>query len=58
MYVSKPQNSDVDDLPFNGDQNLITIQRIYYINDDIIERLNNGLIVDVNTNIMLHGLRL
>ena len=52
MYVSKPQNSDFDDLPLNGDQNLINIHIIYHINDDIIEGLNNGFIVDVNTNRM------
>ena len=50
MYKSNPQNSDFDDLPFDGDERLITRWQINRINDDVIERLNNGLIVDVYTN--------
>ena len=50
MYKSNPQNSDFDDLPFDGDERLSTIFQINIINDDIIERLNNGLLVDVYTN--------
>ena len=50
MYVSNHQNEDCDDLPFDGDQKLINRQLIYCINDDIVERLNNGLIVEVYTN--------
>ena len=50
MYVSNPQNSDFGYLPFDGDQRLITGQRIYLVNDDIVERLENGLIVDVYMN--------
>ena len=52
MCVSNPQIFDFDDLPFYGDQRLINGQQIYLINDDIVERLNNGLIVDVYTKIM------
>ena len=33
MYVSNPQNSDFGYLPFDGDQRLITGQRIYLVND-------------------------
>ena len=52
MYVSNPQNSGFYDLPFDGDERLITRRQIYRINDNIKERLNNGLIVDVYTNKM------
>ena len=47
MYVSNPWNANFDDLPFNGDERLVTKQQIYRINDDIIKRLNNGSIVYV-----------
>ena len=50
MYKSNPQNADFDDLPFDGDERLITILQINFINDDTIERLNNGLLVEVYTN--------
>ena len=50
MYESNARNSDFDVLPFDGNQRLITRQLIYFINDDIIERLNNGFIVGVYRN--------
>ena len=50
MYEGNPQNEDFDDSPFDGDETFITRRWIYCINDDIIERLNNGLIVGVYTN--------
>ena len=50
MYVSNPQNADFGYLPFGDDEGLITRQRIYHINYDIVERLDNGSIVDVYTN--------
>ena len=50
MYVSNTLNGDFDELLFDGDERLITRRRIYFINDDIVERLNNGSIVDVYTN--------
>ena len=52
MYVRNPQNANFDDLPFDGDQVLITRQLIYRIKYGIVERLNNGLIVDVYKNLM------
>ena len=52
MYESNPINADFDDLPFDCDERLITRRRIYCMNDDIVERLNNGSIVDVYTNLM------
>ena len=52
MCVSNHQNADFDDLTFDGDQRLITRKQIYCINDDILERLNNGLIVHVYKNQM------
>ena len=36
MYEGNPQSSDFGDLPFDGDERLITRQRIYCINDDIV----------------------
>ena len=50
MYVSNHQNSGVNDLTFYGDQRLITGQRIYSANDDIIERMNNCSIANVYMN--------
>ena len=50
MYGSNPRNDDLDDLHFDGGQRLITRRTIYRVNDDTIERLNNGLIVDVYKN--------
>ena len=52
MCESNPQNADFDDLPFCGDQRLITRRRTYRIHDDILESLNNGSVIDVNTNHM------
>ena len=37
MYLSNPKNSDFGDLPFYGDQRLITGWLIYCSIDDIIE---------------------
>ena len=53
MYVSNPQNSDFGDLTFYVYQRLIVGRQIYSVNDDIVERLENGLIVDVYMNWML-----
>ena len=50
IYKSNPQNAYFDDLPFDGDEKLISRRRIYGINDDIVFMLNNGLIVYVYTN--------
>ena len=50
IYISNFQSANFYDLPFDVDQRLITRQQIYLINDDIVERLNNGFIVDVYTN--------
>ena len=47
MYESNPLNVNVDDLPFDGDEMLITRQQLYRINDNIMLRLNNDLIVEV-----------
>ena len=52
MNESNDQNFDFDDLPFDNDERLTTRQQIYHINDDIVERLNNGSIVGVYTNKM------
>ena len=52
MCVSNPQKANFDDLPFDGDQRLITKQWIYCIHYDIIEMLNNGLVIDVYMNKM------
>ena len=39
-------------LPIYGDQRLISRRRIYRINTDIVEMLNNGSMVDIYTNQM------
>ena len=51
MYVSNPQNAYFHYLPLYFNQRLITGQQIYLVNDDIVESLNNGLIVDIYTNL-------
>ena len=50
MYNNSPRNSDFNDLPFDVDERLISRRKVYRINDDIIERFNNNLIVDIYTN--------
>ena len=50
MYVNNHLNDNFDDLPFDGYEMLITRQQIYCINDDIIERFNNGLIIGIYMN--------
>ena len=50
IYVSNPQNADFGDLNFDGNERLISRRKLYCINDDIVERLNNGSIVYVNMN--------
>ena len=52
MYASNHQNADFDDLPFYGDQRLITGRRIYHVNYDISVRLNNDFIVGVYKNLI------
>ena len=52
MNEINPQYSNFNDLPFDGDQRLITIRLIYRINDDIVEILNIFLIIGVYTNQM------
>ena len=52
MCVSNPRNSTFDELRFHGDERLITRRLMYHINDDILERLNNGLFVGVCMNQM------
>ena len=52
MYESNPQNYNFNDLPFDGDERLITRLQIYCLNDIVVEMLNNSLIVDVYINLM------
>ena len=52
MYKNNPRNDDLDTLTLDGDESLITRQKVYSINDNIVESLNNGLIVDVCKNLM------
>ena len=52
MYEIYPRNENFNDLPFYGDERLITIRQIYPIHDDIVERLNNFLIIVVYKNHM------
>ena len=50
MYESNTQSVDFDDLPFDNDEGLISGRQIYRINDNIVERSNNSLIIDVHKN--------
>ena len=50
MYINNLQNSGFDYLPFYGDQMLITGWWMYNVNDDLVEKSNNGSISDVYTN--------
>ena len=52
MYKSNYQNDDFSDLPFDGDEMLITIRQIYCINDNTGFRLNNYSSVGVKMNWM------
>ena len=52
MYASNPKNTNFVDLTFYGDRRLIDGQRIYCVNDDILEGLNNGSTVDIYINRM------
>ena len=52
MYVRNPRNDDFGDLPFDGDQIMISRWQIYRVNNYIIEMLNNDLIIDIYTNQM------
>ena len=47
MYASNPRNANFNDLPFDGDQRLITIQPIDRIYDDIVKSLNNDSVLDI-----------
>ena len=50
--LSNSQNANFDCLTFDCGQSMIIIQQIYCIYDNIVERLNNGLIFKVNMNKM------
>ena len=52
LYVRNPRNVNYDDLPFDGDEILITREWIDRINDDIIERPNNSSVFDIYMNRM------
>ena len=47
IYKSNPQDTDFDDLPFDGVERFTARRQIYCINDDIIFRLNNGLSISI-----------
>ena len=42
IYERNPQNANLDYLLFDGNERLVTRQKIYHINYNIIFRLNNG----------------
>ena len=52
LYESNTINASFIDLPFDGDERLITKWQIYFINGDVIEWLNNGSIIDLCINRM------
>ena len=45
MYEINHRYANFGDFPFYGNEMLTTRWWIYHINDDIVERLNNGSIV-------------
>ena len=47
IHESNPRNSNFDELPFDGDERLITRRQIYCINDDIVFILKNGSRIDI-----------
>ena len=47
IYGSNDQNSDFDDLNFDGEERFISRRQLYGINDNIEFRLISGLSVDV-----------
>ena len=47
IYESNTQNAYLYDLPFGGDERLITRKQLYNINDNIDLRLNNSLSIDI-----------
>ena len=49
MHVSNTQNPDLYYLSIYSNQSLINGWQIYHVNDDIVERLNYGFIVDLYT---------
>ena len=52
MYESNNINAGFNDLKFGDDERLITRRHLCSITDDIIERLNNDLIIELYMNIM------
>ena len=52
MYENNHQNDYFYDLRFDGDHRLISGHQIYRVNDDVIERLNNGSIIYIYINRM------
>ena len=52
IYKSTPQNDIFNDLPFYGDERFIDRRRLYRILDNIVLRLINSSIVNVETNRM------
>ena len=48
--VSNPLNTNSNDSHFDWYEMLITRQQIYSINNNIVERLNNSLIIDKYMN--------
>ena len=51
ISISNPQNSVFDNLPFYSDQRLITGKK-NCVDNDIVERLINGFIVNIHANLM------
>ena len=47
IYESNPRNDNLNDFTFYGDERLITRRQLYFINYNIIFRLNNVLSVYV-----------
>ena len=52
LYKSNPLNTNFDDLPFDGDERLISRWWIYHTHNDIVESLNNGSRIYIKMNWM------
>ena len=51
-YESNPHYADFGDFSFDGDERLITIRQLYFINEKIVFSYINGSIFYVYTNRM------
>ena len=58
IRVINPQNAHFDDLLFDCDERFIAIRLMYCINDNIVERLNNGSIFDMYKKLIVRRINI